>query len=173
MQTITDAAHPSRTGASPEALAALADRVEIVDALYRFAAGQDLRDRELFESAFAPEATFDFTGPAAGLGADVPVFTGRPQIVDTILAATSPLRTTHTVTNPRVAITGDRATLLALVEAQHVSRTDTRRHLLLKNVYRVQLRRDGAAWVMTHVAVETAWREGDTAVLFPSGPAAR
>ena len=28
------------------------DRAAIVDALYRFGAGQDLRDRALFESAF-------------------------------------------------------------------------------------------------------------------------
>jgi len=34
-----------------------ADRVEIVDALYRVGAGQDLRDRALFDSAFSGTAS--------------------------------------------------------------------------------------------------------------------
>jgi len=33
------------------------DQLAIVDALYRFGAGQDLSDRALFESAFAHDAT--------------------------------------------------------------------------------------------------------------------
>ena len=42
-------------------LGTLLDRTEVVDALHRFAAGQDHKDRELFRSAFAPHATLDFT----------------------------------------------------------------------------------------------------------------
>ena len=38
----------------------LADRTEVIDALYRFGLGQDLRDRELFASAFAADAELDF-----------------------------------------------------------------------------------------------------------------
>jgi len=33
---------------------ALRDTQQVIDALYRFAAGQDLKDREMFLSAFAP-----------------------------------------------------------------------------------------------------------------------
>ena len=43
------------------------DRAEIIDALYRFGAGQDLRDRALFDSAFSRRAKLDFTGPAKRL----------------------------------------------------------------------------------------------------------
>jgi hypothetical protein len=53
------------------------DRYEVVDALHRFAAGQDLRDAELFASAFAPQAELDFTQPARMLGAELPPFRGR------------------------------------------------------------------------------------------------
>ena len=43
------------------------DRTEIIDALYRFALGQDRQDRELFASAFAADAELDFRPrPPAG-----------------------------------------------------------------------------------------------------------
>lgn len=43
----------------------LRDRAEIVDALYRFGLGQDLKDKRLFASAFTADAELDFR-PAAG-----------------------------------------------------------------------------------------------------------
>lgn len=150
-----------------------ADEVmEIVDALYRFGAGQDLRDRALFESAFIEDASLDFTGPARVLGAEIPVFSGRQAIADIIFANIAGLDTTHTVTNPRVTeYTGTQATLFALVEAQHLPRGNHGRHLLLKNVYIVQLARDGGQWRMRHVKIDTIWRTGDAAVLFPQAVA--
>lgn len=158
-------------GSSSQAVTALVDRTEIIDALYRFAAGQDLADRTLFESAFAPEAALDFTGPARRLGVALPVFSGRQQIADSVLGTTAALRTTHTVTNPRVAIAGDRATMTALVEAQHVRRDEETRHLLLKNIYTVELRRDGNAWVIVHMMIDNVWMDGDPAVLFQQSAA--
>lgn len=145
------------------------DALAIVDALYRFGAGQDLRDRALFESAFGDDAVVDFTGPAQRLGVTIPEFRGRQLIVDTILTTTAPLTTTHTVTNPRVtAYEGDRATLVALVEAQHLPRADHSRHLLLKNVYLVELSRRETLWVIEHMRIDNAWMTGDPTVLFPA-----
>jgi FMN-dependent NADH-azoreductase len=100
------------------------DRFEIVDALNRFAAGQDLRDPALFSSAFTPNAELDFVQPAGKLGVELPVFKGRDNIVSTISAALSEIDTTRTVTNTRVGLEGDKATLFALVEAQHLPRSD-------------------------------------------------
>ena len=57
------------------------DRIAVVDALYRFGAGQDLKDD-----------------------------------------------TTHTITNTRIDLEGRQAALFALVEAQHLSRSDHSRH---------------------------------------------
>jgi hypothetical protein len=84
------------------------DRDEIVDALYRFGAGQDLRDRLLFDSAFSVEARLDFTGPAKRLGATLPLLVGRKSIGDTIFSTLANLDTTHTVTNPRVTTASGR-----------------------------------------------------------------
>jgi hypothetical protein len=152
---------------TPATLASLADHVEVIDALYRFGAGQDLGDRALFESAFSERAVLDFTGPARRLGVTIPPFEGRRAIADTILGTVADLDTTHTVTNPRVALDGDRATLFALVEAQHLPRGDHRRHLLLKNIYTVALSRDGARWVIDHMRIDNVWLDGDPTVLFP------
>jgi hypothetical protein len=145
-----------------------ADREAIADALYRFATGQDLRDAALLESAFAAYAILDFTAVAAKLGVTIPVFEGRRAITDTIMSATEPLVTTHTVTNVRVtAYDGSRATVTALIEAQHLPRDDRSRNLLLKNRLNVELARQDEAWAMTRMVFENAWREGDARVLFP------
>jgi hypothetical protein len=145
-----------------------ADYLAIVDALYRFGAGQDLSDRALFESAFAEDAVLDFTQPAKRLGVDVSVFRGRESIAETIFAAIAALDTTHTVTNPRITdYDGRHATLTALVEAQHLPRADHSRHLMLKNIYRVELSRSVDAWIMDHVRIDNVWMEGDPKVLFP------
>lgn len=145
-----------------------AQQAGIVDALYRFAAGQDLRDRALLRSAFSDDARLDFTGPARRLGAAMPVLEGGDAITELIFASTEGLTTTHSVTNPRVSMAADgRGSLLALVEAQHLPRGDHSRHLLLKNVYGVDLVRDGARWVMQHVRIDTIWFTGDPFVLFP------
>ncbi len=144
---------------------ALRDEQQVVDALYRFAAGQDLRRAELFLSAFAPDARLDFTQPARRFGAEVPLMSGRDAISG-ILTTLAPLDTTHTVSNPRVAVDGDDAMLHALVEAQHVVRAAPERRLLLKNFYDVALARAGAGWQITSMVIRTVWHEGEPAVLF-------
>jgi hypothetical protein len=143
------------------------DFLQIVDALYRFGAGQDRTDRALFESAFTVDATLDFTEPARRFGRSLAPFHGRTAIADTILTTLANLRTTHTVTNPRVTVDGDRADLWALVEAQHVLRDDDTRHLLLKNIYTVDLVRNEQEWLIRQMTIENVWFSGDPVVLFP------
>lgn len=154
-----------------EAIRTSRDTAEVVDALYRFGAGQDMKDEPLFLSAFAPDATLDFTQPARRFGAEVPVFVGRDAIGG-IMATLEPLVTTHTVTNPRVTLDGDRAMLWCLVEAQHVDRKAPERHLLLKNRYDVDLVRDGGRFVVTSMTIHTMWSDGDPSVLFGPGAVA-
>ena len=101
-------------------------------------------------------------------GTNIPVFEGRAAITDTIMGTVASLNTTHTVTNPRVEIEGDRATLFALVEAQHLPKGDHDRHLLLKNIYTLKLSRDGERWVIDHMLIENVWLTGDPTVLFPA-----
>ncbi|MFE3201381.1 nuclear transport factor 2 family protein [Embleya sp. NPDC059237] len=143
----------------------LRDRAEIVDALLRFGLGFDLKDRDLFRSAFTPDAEFDFRPVAAELGLEVPVMVGIEAIEAVHFNPDVRLDTTHTVDNTRIEITDDRARLTALVEAQHLPTGDHTRHLLLKNRYAVDLVRTGDAWAMRHLYVENIWRTGDPKVL--------
>lgn len=142
----------------------LRDRAEVADALYRFGLGQDLRDRELFASAFAADAELDFAPAAAKWGGVAPLMTGRDAIVDGILALfTGRIDTTHAVTNPRVRVAADRRTarLTALVEAQHLLTADRSRFALLKNLYDVGLVRDGERWVIRTMRIDNVWFTGD------------
>ncbi|WP_116997390.1 nuclear transport factor 2 family protein [Desertimonas flava] len=141
------------------------DRTAVVDALYRFAAGQDDRDPAVLRSAFTDEATLDFTQPAQRFGAAGPVFRGVDEIL-TILDILEPLVTSHVVTNPQVAVDGDTATMRALVAAQHVRRDDPARHLLLQNVYDLELRRDSDGFRISTMLIRTLWSDGDPTVLF-------
>jgi hypothetical protein len=145
----------------------LRDRAEILDALYRFGLGQDLKDKELFTSAFAADAELDFRAAAAKWGGRPPVMAGRDTIVTTILAMfTGRVDTTHQVTNPRFAVDGDTARLTALVEAQHVLTTDHGTFALLKNPYDVELVRDGGRWVIRRMRIDNAWYTGDPTAIF-------
>jgi hypothetical protein len=144
------------------------DRAAIVDALYRFGAGQDLRDRALFESAFSAQAKLDITGPARRLGAELPVMQGRQAITDALMASVNRLDTIHTVTNPRItSYDGRHARLFALVEALNVPRGDQSRHLLLKNIYTVELSKQDGDWTIDQMLIENVWLTGDPEVLFP------
>jgi hypothetical protein len=146
---------------------ALEDRTEIVDALYRFALGQDLQDRELFASAFAADAELDFRPAAARWGAKVPLMAGRETIVTTILGSfAGRVVTTHQVTNPRVAIDGVRASMTALVEAQHLLSADRSTYALLKNLYEVTLIRQDERWLVEWMRIDTVWFDGDPAAIF-------
>ena len=144
------------------------DRDAIEDALYRFGAGQDLRDRALCESALSVDATLDLSGPARRLGVELPVLQGRQAIADVVMGSGNRLDTLHSVTNPRItAYDGTRARLVALVEAQNLPRGDHSRQLLLKNHYTADLSKQGARWTIDALLVETVWMSGDPEVLFP------
>ena len=99
--------------------------------------------------------------------------TTRPQIPETsaigdiVFETINKLDTTHTITNPRVtAYDGEHATLFALVEAQHLPRTDHGRHLLLKNIYTVVLSKRGTRWTIDRMHIDNVWMTGDPSVLF-------
>lgn len=150
---------------SPSPAHTAADQLAVIDALYRFAAGIDLRDPQLLASSLAENAVSDFRPAAAKAGFEYPLIEGRDVIVTALTAALAKLDTTHSVTNPRVTIDGATARLDALVEAQHVLRDDPARHYLMKNRYDVELVREGDRWVIARNTVDNVWRSGDIAVL--------
>ncbi|MGA1803386.1 nuclear transport factor 2 family protein [Rhizobium sp. HT1-10] len=150
---------------SPSFVQDAADRLAVVEALYRFTAGIDLRDTNLLASSLAENAVSDFRPAAAKAGFDYPVIEGRDVIVAALTTSLATLDTTHSVSNPRVAIDGDTARMDVLVEAQHVPRSDPSRHYLMKNRYDVELIRAGNVWVITRNTVDNVWRTGDLTVL--------
>ncbi|WP_062389456.1 nuclear transport factor 2 family protein [Pseudomonas abietaniphila] len=145
-----------------------ADKLSVVETLYRFAAGIDLQDRVLFASAFTENAVSDFRPAGTKAGFDYPVLEGRDTIVATLLEALSHVDTTHSVSNPRASINGDKAQLDALVEAQHVLKIDPSRHYLMKNRYDVEMVKQGDIWLIERVTVDNIWRTGELSALFGS-----
>ncbi|WP_420231265.1 nuclear transport factor 2 family protein [Pseudomonas sp. ABY48] len=143
-----------------------ADKRSVEETLYRFAAGIDLQDSDLLASALAENAVSDFRPAAAKAGFEYPVLEGRDTIVAALSGALSHVDTTHSVSNPRASINGDKAHLDALVEAQHVLKNDPSRHYLMKNRYDVAMVRQGDVWLIERVTVDNVWRTGDLAVLF-------
>jgi hypothetical protein len=81
-----------------------ADNLAVIDALYRFAAGIDLRDPRLLASALAENAISDFSPAAAKAGFDYPVIEGRDVIVAALTTSLATLDTTHSVSNPRSTV---------------------------------------------------------------------
>lgn len=157
----------SATHDSAAVLAELRDRTEIVDALLRFALGQDNKDRDLLASAFADDAELDFRPAASKWGAEPSLMRGRDDIVDTILGMfAGRVDTTHQVTNARVIVDGDHAELTALVEAQHLLRSEPSTHALLKNPYLVHLLREGDRWLIRRMRIENTWLVGDPQAIF-------
>jgi hypothetical protein len=104
---------------SPSFAQDAADRLAVVEALYRFTAGIDLRDSKLVASSLAENAVSDFRPAAAKAGFEYPVIEGRDVIVSALTTSLASLDTTHSVSNPRVTIDGDTARMDVLVEAQH------------------------------------------------------
>ncbi|HEX7053452.1 MAG TPA: nuclear transport factor 2 family protein [Burkholderiales bacterium] len=148
------------------------DRLAIADALYRFAAGQDLRDPALLSSALSRDAELDFVQPARRLGAQIAPYRGRVEILGALRRALAAADTTHTVSALRIEPDGAAASLFALAEVQHAARADRSRRLLLKSFYWLTLERAGARWTIRRMRVNSAWHLGDPGVLFPK-PAAR
>lgn len=154
--------------ASP--LASPDERAAVLDALLRFAAGQDLGDAALFRSAFTPDAALDFVQPAARLGVDLAPFDTLDGIAGAILPVVAKLYTTHTVSNARVHRTGpEQAQLFALVEAMHLPKSaagDGRSSLLLKNFYWCDAVRQEGLWKLRRVCIHNVWWQGQREVLF-------
>jgi septum formation inhibitor-activating ATPase MinD len=142
-----------------------ADKFAVVEALYRFAAGLDQRDKGLLASAFAVDAVSDFRPAGKKAGFEYPVLEGRENIVTALRGSLSQIDTTHSISNPQVSIYGDKAVLDALVEAQHLPANDHSRHYLMKNRYNVELVKHDEVWVIQRVTIDNVWRSGDPGVL--------
>ena len=143
----------------------VADHHAVTDALIRFTNGMDTDNGALIASAFAEAGIADFTPAAARVGMQFPVLEGRETIVSALVPFASSFTTSHSVTNARVDVQGDTATLYALVEAQHLPTDNGSRNFMMMNQYRIDLIREGDQWVMSRMTIDNLWSEGDLAVM--------
>jgi hypothetical protein len=158
------------TGLDEHAVREITDRAEITDALYRYAAGLDSGDATLLESALTDDAVVDLTAATAKLGLDFPALTPREVVVSALTAAVGPLDTSHSITNIRVDITGDTASVRCYAQANHYlpgegPRPDRTRHALMMNRYTADMTRDGEHWRIRRLLIDCAWFDGDPSVL--------
>lgn len=144
----------------------IVEQFAVLQTLYNWAAGIDLKDTALLVSTYAPDAVSDFRPAAAKAGLEYPILEGRETILGALTGSLASFDTTHSVSNPRVTITSDaRAHVEAMVEAQHVLKSDSSRFYMMKNRYDAKFVKVDGVWMISHIVVDNVWRSGDAAVL--------
>lgn len=148
-------------------LATLADTWAVISTLHDFAAGIDHRDFALYRSVFADEFELDYSSYRAGN-------VGRWKADDWVARAQQVFlgldATAHNLTNHRVTVAGDTATIRAYVRADHVLIDEgVTRLYTLGGWYEDDLVRvvDGGpgAWRITHKRLHVRWNEGDPSIM--------
>lgn len=116
------------------------DRFVVQDVMFRYAAGVDTRNRELYSSAFTEDVV------CSGY-ADGEVFHGRDAWVTWVWKALERFGPTqHLMANQVVELRGDEATMRTYVQATHILTIDAKTTLTLWATYHDELIRDGALW---------------------------
>jgi 3-phenylpropionate/cinnamic acid dioxygenase small subunit len=139
------------------------DKRDVIDTLYRFAEGMDWRDWELFRSVFTDVVEIDYSSHRPGqvgmIAADDWVANARRRL--TPLDATQ-----HSMSNPRVTVTGDRASITMYVEAQHLlTREGVTASYIIGGRYRDRLVRFDDGWRIEALTLDARWYTGDRSVL--------
>ncbi|MFJ5218879.1 nuclear transport factor 2 family protein [Streptomyces sp. NPDC088354] len=158
------------TTTTAAAIGLLQDRAAIADAMHRFAAGLDLADADLLTSSLTEDAVVDVTPATDKIGLEFPVLGPREMVVGALMAGVGPLDTSHSLSNLRIDVTADTATVRCNAQVMHFppgegpdpART---RHALLMNRYTAALVRHSGTWRIKHLLGELAWFQGDPAVL--------
>jgi hypothetical protein len=151
------------------ATTAYTDRDGIVDAVTRMVEGIDFGNEELLRSAFTEDAVFDLGGIDHSIHSFEP-YVGRDHVVNTLMRTVgSGMDTFHALSNIRVLVDGDTATLTCYLIGQHhrlgegpsVAHQD---HLLLGNRFETDLVRDhDHVWLVRHNRVSSRWSVGNPA----------
>ncbi len=140
-----------------------ADFMEICDLRYTYAQGIDRRDWALHRTIYCDRVAIDFSSysgrPAAEMAADDWVARLRPLFHG--LAATQ-----HSMTNPRVAVNGDEATLTMYMQAEHIlDHEDPAAWFTIGGYYTDTIRRTGGRWRISGVTLTTLWRRGQEGIM--------
>lgn len=145
------------------------DRMEIADALHRYAFGLDHGDADSLASALTEDCVLDFTPAGRRLGLDFDLLDGRKRVLEVLIPMIGGLDTSHTPSNLQAEISGETATLHAYVMSQHFMPGNGQRagadFALLMNRYDAELVRDGSQWRFRRIVIDNAWAQGDPGIL--------
>jgi len=146
-------------------LAAIADRLALIDVLSNYATGLDARDWTLWRSVFLDEVVFDLSS-----------WTGQPaRLLDSDRVVASQARmfaelsvTQHFITSHRVELAGDRARVLAHMRAEHWIDTPSpggSDRYTMFGYYDDKLVRTEQGWKIAEMQLNVTRTEGDRWVM--------
>lgn len=148
----------------------LTDREAAIDAVIRFVCALDEADAELSASSLTEDAIMDLS-PFSKAGMTPRVVHGRSETVNLLMSAVGkPLDTTHSATNVRCTVDGDRANLSCCVLAQHFKggqgpSPEFQDYWFNGNQYKCDIVRDGELWKISKVLITPAWTLGNPDVM--------
>jgi hypothetical protein len=142
-------------------MAALADRLAIVELTHRYCWALDSRSWDLLDQVFVPDATAELRSTS--------VLEGRDAIRERIRRSVAPLDATqHTVTNHMIEIDGDSATSRCYLHSQHVRHTAEGGVLyVIAGRYEDRLVRTSVGWRIAFRRLVEVWHDGNFAVVRP------
>jgi hypothetical protein len=143
----------------------LMDRTRIIDTIYRYATGIDNKDFVLCRSIFANEIKVDFSSYTG----EVPGWTHLPadEWVARIVRVFDGIEATqHSMSNPVVEISGDVASCVMYMQAEHYLKNDQGDDFYtLGGYYTNDLARIDGDWKLTAVKVTVLWQRGNRHVM--------
>ncbi|KIX00284.1 uncharacterized protein Z518_10423 [Rhinocladiella mackenziei CBS 650.93] len=148
----------------------LTDREAAIDAIIRFVVSLDDGDPELCASSLTEEAIMDLT-PFNKAGLNYEPVIGRTAVVERLMAAVGKaLDTTHSATNVRCTVNGDKADLSCCVLAQHFRlgqgpSPQFQDYYFFGNQYEASIVREGDLWKVNKLVITPAWTQGNPDVM--------
>lgn len=142
-------------------MAALADRMAIIEITHRYCWALDSRDWALLDDVFVPDATAELRSAT--------VLEGRDAIRDRIRRSVAPLDATqHTVTNHMIEVIGDTATSRCYLHSQHVRHAAEGGVLyVIAGRYEDRFVRTADGWRIAFRRLVEVWHDGNLAVVRP------
>ena len=141
------------------ALAALTDRLAIVDLLHRYATGLDTKDWDKLASVFTADGVADY-GALGGVNQ------GPAAIVKLCSGALGGLDASqHIITNEVIELDGDRARARCYFQAQHVfTGAEGGDNFLVGGTYDDEIVRTVDGWRIRHRTLTATWTDGNPVV---------
>ena len=141
----------------------LVDQAAVAERVYRYATGIDTRDMALYRSLFADRVDIDFSSyngtPPATISADD--WVANVEILFTGLDATQ-----HSMTNPIVAVDGDRATCTMYMQAAHFMTNDRGDdEFTIGGYYDDTLIRHDDGWLIDGLKLTVLWSRGNRHIM--------